>query len=92
MCCQAVLRISTPGRSQRSSSRNSWQAITRRRHRLASRRLLPWARSAGHVGAGVGIGAQAHQQDGVQGAVELAVAGAVDSLGKRGCQVGWWSG
>jgi hypothetical protein len=39
--------------------------------------------AAGHVGAGVGVGAQAHQQDGVQGAVELAVAAAVDSLGSR---------
>jgi hypothetical protein len=42
--------------------------------------------AAGHVGARVGIGAQPHQQDGVQGAVELPVAAAVDSLGRRGCQ------
>jgi hypothetical protein len=33
--------------------------------------------AARHVGAGVGIGAQAYQQDGVQGAVALAVTAAV---------------
>jgi hypothetical protein len=33
--------------------------------------------AAGQVGAGVGIGAQPHQQDGAQGAVELAVTAAV---------------
>ena len=44
--------------------------------------------AAGHVGAGVGIDPQAHQQDGVQRAVELPVAAAVDSLGRLGCQVG----
>jgi hypothetical protein len=43
----------------------------------------------GQVGAGVGVGAQAHQQDGVQGAVELPVAAAVDSLGRLACQVAW---
>jgi hypothetical protein len=48
--------------------------------------------AAGHVGAGVGIDPQAHQQDGVQRAVELAVAAAVDSLGRRGCQVGVGAG
>jgi hypothetical protein len=63
---------------------------------VASARAL--GGSAGHGGAGVGIGAQAHQHDGVQGAVELPVAAAVDSLGRRGCQVAWltmprgWSG
>jgi hypothetical protein len=41
-----------------------------------------------HVGADVGVDAQAHQHDGVQGAVELAVTAPVDSLGRLGCQVG----
>ena len=41
---------------------------------------LAFGRATGHVGAGVGIGAQAHQQDGVQGAVELAVAAAVEPV------------
>jgi hypothetical protein len=45
--------------------------------------------AAGQVGASVGIDAQAHQQDGVQRAVELAVAAALDSLGRLGCQVAW---
>jgi hypothetical protein len=37
-------------------------------------------RSAGHVGAGVGIDAQAHQQDGVQRAVELPVTAPVEPV------------
>jgi len=53
---------------------------------------LAFGGAAGQVGASVGIDAQAHQQDGVQGAVELAVAAAVDSLGRRGCQVGVGAG
>ncbi len=40
--------------------------------------------AAGHVGAGVGVDAQTHQQDGVQRTVELPVAAAVDSLGEIG--------
>jgi hypothetical protein len=49
---------------------------------------LAFGGAAGQVGAGVGIGAQAHQQDGVQGAVELAVAASVDSLGRLGVSSG----
>jgi hypothetical protein len=46
--------------------------------------------AAGNIGAGVRIDPQAHQQDGVQRAVELPVAAAVDSLGRLGCQAGAW--
>jgi hypothetical protein len=41
-----------------------------------------------HIALGRLVVALADQHDGVQGAVELAVAAAVDSLGRRGCQVG----
>jgi hypothetical protein len=44
----------------------------------------------GNIGAGVGIGAEAYQQDGVQRPVELPVAAAVDSLGELWCQADAW--
>ena len=53
-------------------------------------RALALGGSAGGVGASLGVITQPDQRDGVQGLVELAVAAAVDSLGRLGCQTGAW--
>jgi hypothetical protein len=46
--------------------------------------------AAGDIGAGSRVMAPASEHDGVQRAVELPVAGPVDSLGRLGCQAGVW--
>jgi hypothetical protein len=43
-------------------------------------RVLPLAEAAGDVGAGLGIGADAGEHDGVQGWVELPVTAAVEAM------------
>ena len=51
---------------------------------------FPLGPASGGVGAGVQIVAQPCEHDGVQGVVGLAVAAAVDSLGRLRCQTGAW--
>ena len=45
-----------------------------------SRWVLPWAAAFGFVGAGFGVAAHPGDRDGVQGAVEVAVAAAVEPV------------